>query len=118
MATRAADLLVVKLAAVGGLRAARRIASLAAEAGVGVVVTSGLDSAVGVTAALQLSASLDGALPACGLATGNLLRDDLADPPQPQRGVLALPRGPGLGISPDPNRLARCAVGPPKVLER
>ena len=118
VAARAADLLVVKLAAVGGLRAARRIASLAAEAGVGVVVTSGLDSAVGVTAALQLSASLDGALPACGLATGNLLLDDLADPPQPQRGVLALPRGPGLGISPDPNRLARCAVGSPKVLDR
>ena len=110
IAAGAADLLVLKPAAAGGLRAAARLAELAREAGLAVVVTSVLDGAVGRAAALALAASLPGPLPACGLATGALLADDLAPDPPVVRGALAVPPGPGLGCAPDPARLAGVSV--------
>jgi o-succinylbenzoate synthase len=107
----AADLLILKPAALGGLRAARRFAARAREEGVGVAVTSALDSAVGLAAALQLAAALPGPLPDAGLATSDLLAEDLARAPVPSRGEIALPDEYGLGVTPLPAALARCAVG-------
>jgi len=106
----AADLLVLKPAALGGLRAASRIAARARHAGVPVVVTSFLDSGLGRTAALHLAASLPGALRAAGLATGELLAQDLAASPPILEGALGLPQGPGLGIAPEAEALQRCAA--------
>jgi o-succinylbenzoate synthase len=107
----AADFLILKPAALGGLRAARRFAARARAAGVGVAVTSALDSAVGLAAALQLAAALPGPLPAAGLATADLLAEDLAPAPVPKRGQISLPDDCGLGVTPLPAALARCAVG-------
>ena len=112
LAARAADLLVLKPAAVGGLRAACRIAARARRAGVPVVVTSFLDSGLGRTAALHLAASLPGAPRAAGLATGELLAEDLAASPPVLEGALALPQGPGLGVAPADELLQRCATAP------
>lgn len=100
LAREATDFLVLKPSVVGGLRAARRLAAEARARGVTAVVTSGLDAAVGLTAALHLAASLDGPLPACGLATAALLESDLARAPAPRCGRIALPAGPGLGVVP------------------
>jgi len=108
----AADLLVVKPAAAGGLAAAARIASRAREAGVGVVVTSLLDSGLGVAAALHFAVSLEGEGRCCGLATGSLFERDLAHLPDVSLGRLSLPPGPGLGVVPDPAFLEACASGP------
>jgi len=105
----AVDRLILKPAALGGLGAAFRIATRARAFGVGVVVTSFLDSAIGRTAALHLAAAIDGDDVAVGLATGSLLARDLADIPDAAR--ISLPAGVGLGIVPDPVALARCAVG-------
>jgi len=91
----AADLLVLKPAIVGGLRAALRIAAHAREAGVPVVVGGFLDAAVGTVAALALAAALPDARPA-GL--DRVLARDLAPLPAPEDGARALPRGPGLGV--------------------
>ena len=66
-AAEAADVWVLKPAVVGGLRAARRIAGLAREAGVDVVVGGFLDGPTGRAAALALAAALPGERPA-GLA--------------------------------------------------
>jgi o-succinylbenzoate synthase len=110
LAARAADLLVLKPAAVGGLRSASHIAARARDAGVAVVVTSFLDSGLGRTAALHLAASLPGAPRAAGLATGELLREDLTASPPVLEGAIALPRGPGLGVAPDAEALQRCAA--------
>ena len=106
----AADLLVLKPAAVGGLRSASRIAARAGHAGVPVVVTSFLDSGLGRAAALHLAASLPGPLRAAGLATGELLAKDLAASPPVLEGALALPQGPGLGVEPEARALQRCAA--------
>jgi o-succinylbenzoate synthase len=110
LAARAADLLVLKPAAVGGLRSAGRIAARARHAGIPLVVTSFLDSGLGRTAALHLAASLPGAPRAAGLATGELLAEDLAASPPVAEGALALPQGPGLGVAPQAEWLERCAT--------
>jgi o-succinylbenzoate synthase len=107
----AVRVLVVKPMVVGGLRPARRIVELAAEAGISAVVTTTIDAAIGVAAALHLAATLPAGSPACGLATSSLLADDIVTQPLvPHDGAMALPEGPGLGIELDERALARYAL--------
>jgi L-alanine-DL-glutamate epimerase-like enolase superfamily enzyme len=96
----AADLVMLKPSAIGGIGRALEAVDLAEAAGVQVATTSFLDGAIGVLCALHLTASLAGPLPASGLATSALLANDLADPPQPEGGRLRVPPGPGLGAKP------------------
>ena len=108
LAAEAADVLVVKPTVVGGLRPARRIVEAALGRGVGVVVTSTLETGVGLAGALQLAATLPDPPLACGLATGGLLESDLLEAPlAPRGGGLWLPLRPGLGVSVDQVALAR-----------
>jgi L-alanine-DL-glutamate epimerase-like enolase superfamily enzyme len=113
---KAADLLIVKPAALGGLRPAQHIAERALAAGVGVVVTGMLDSALGTAAALHLAAALPDPLRAAGLAADALFETDLAPLPRVVAGRRGVPEGPGLGIAPRPKRLARLARGPAREL--
>jgi L-Ala-D/L-Glu epimerase len=97
----AADLLVIKPMVVGGLRPAREIIKHAAGAGIEAVVTTTIDSGVGIAAALHLAASFPGTR-ACGLATAELLECDLTSPtPQPHDGQMPCPNTPGLGVEMD-----------------
>lgn len=103
----AADLLVVKAAPLGGIRSALR---LVAEAGLPVVVSSALDTSVGISMGLHLAAALpDGVLDGpCGLGTAALLAGDVTDEPLlPLDGELGL-RRPRL----DPERVRRFAAPP------
>lgn len=111
LALRACDVLVLKPALVGGPRAARALALRARAAGVDVVVTSFLDSAIGVAAALHCAATLPLGERACGLASGVLFARDLAALPV-ENGGMRLPTGNGLGVAPDPEALAACATAP------
>jgi L-alanine-DL-glutamate epimerase-like enolase superfamily enzyme len=106
----AADIVVVKPALLG-LRAAVSVVRTAQACGLGVVVTSALDTSIGIAAALHLAATLpDPALP-CGLATASLLAGDLArDPLTPRSGWLEVPRGPGLGVQLDTESLQRWVI--------
>jgi len=120
VARRAADLVVVKPSAAGGLAAAGRVAAAAHAAGMGVVVTSLLDGAIAVAAALHFAASIrpdEPAALACGLATGALFERDLAQLPRLHAGALPLPAGPGLGEAPDPRALAALACGPVREIQ-
>ena len=65
---------MIKVAPLGGVRAALRIA---AAAGMPVVVSSAVDSSVGLTAGLALAAALPELPYACGLGTASLLADDV-----------------------------------------
>ncbi len=100
----AADWVVLKLPRLGGLRSARRVAQRARAQGLGVVVTSHLDSAIGVASALELAASLGSHTAAAGIATGSLLLEDVASGFRSDRGH-ALRSGVGLGVAPDRSRL-------------
>jgi o-succinylbenzoate synthase len=102
-----ADVLVLKPARLGGLSIARYVAKAAASAGLGVIVTTTIDTGIGTAAALQLAASLPADGRAHGLATAALLQDDLLTQPLAiERGYMNLPDAPGLGIELDEARAA------------
>ncbi|MBN9392698.1 MAG: mandelate racemase/muconate lactonizing enzyme family protein [Chloroflexi bacterium] len=96
---KAADFLVIKPMVVGGLRAGLEISKLARAAGVGAIVTTTIDSAVGIAAALHLAANLPAPVPYCGLATAPLLTGPLVEmAPAVVEGQMLVPSKPGLGI--------------------
>ena len=115
MDCQAADVLVLKPAALGGLGRALGLAERARGLGVECCVTSLMDSAFGLTAAIHLAASLPGEGPAHGLATGSLFEFDLAAPPRIEKGRLSVPSLPGWGLCPEPGDAARAALGEPQV---
>lgn len=93
--------LVLKPSALGSLGLARYVGHLARGAGLEAVVTTGLDSAVGVLAAAQAAAAVDieGSL-AHGLSTSLWLAEDVGQPPAISNGLLTLAELPGLGFIP------------------
>ena len=109
---RAADVLVLKPATLGGPTATLHVAALAANAGLDVVVTSFIDSSIGVAAALHCASAMPRSL-ACGLATARLLEKDLATRIPIRDGRICLPSKPGLGIEPRTSDIAACATHPP-----
>ncbi len=74
----AADIAVLKVQPLGGVRACLRIAE---RIGLPVVVSSALETSIGIRAGLALAAALPDLPYACGLDTVRLLVDDLADEP-------------------------------------
>jgi o-succinylbenzoate synthase len=72
----AADVIVVKVAPLGGVRAALAIAQ---ECGLPTVVSSALDTSVGIRAGLALAAALPELPFACGLSTVELMAGDVTD---------------------------------------
>ena len=98
---RAVRRFVVKPARLGGHAATKAIVDRAAQSGIEVVLTSVIDSAVGVGAAAHLAAALAPAL-AHGLATSAWLAADVAAAPAIAKGRMTLPDGAGLGLAPGP----------------
>jgi o-succinylbenzoate synthase len=89
-AAGAADIVVLKVQPLGGVRAALRVAEAV---GLPVVVSSAVDTSVGLAAGLALAAALPELPYACGLATMSLLAGDVtADPLVPDQGELAVRR--------------------------
>jgi O-succinylbenzoate synthase len=74
----AADILIIKAAPLGGVNAALRIVE---QAGLPVVVSSALDTSVGIGMGLQLAAAIPQLDFDCGLATASLLAADVTDQP-------------------------------------
>lgn len=86
----AADLLVVKAAPLGGIH---RALALIAEAELPAVISSALDTSVGISMGLHLAAALPRLEMACGLATVALLTGDVSDDPLlPVAGMLPVTR--------------------------
>jgi o-succinylbenzoate synthase len=86
----AADLLVIKAQPLGGITAALRIV---AEAGLPAVVSSALDTSIGLSMGLHLAAAIPQLEFDCGLATAALLASDVTDSPLlPVDGAIAVRR--------------------------
>ena len=103
----AADLLIVKAQPLGGVR---RALSIVEQAGLPVVVSSALDTSVGVAMGLQLAAALPSEMlaGACGLGTVALLAGDVTrDSLVPEAGAIQV-RRPAL----DAGLLAKYAAAP------
>jgi O-succinylbenzoate synthase len=101
---QAADAVVLKVQPLGGVGRARRIAEAA---GVPAVVTSMMETSVGIAVALHLAASLDELPYACGLATAPQVGADVTDRPLvPERGRMRVRR-----VVPDLRRLTSALEG-------
>jgi O-succinylbenzoate synthase len=104
----AADVAVLKVQPLGGVRACLRIAE---DIGLPVVVSSALETSVGIAAGVALAAALPELPYACGLATVQLLTDDVVTTPLlPVDGALPV------GVpSVDAAALARLAADPDRA---
>ena len=74
--TAAADIVMLKVQPLGGIQ---RSLDIAAHHGLPVVVSSALESAIGIEYGLDLAASIKDLTFDCGLATGSLMADDVAE---------------------------------------
>ena len=107
----AADVAVLKVAPLGGVAVALEVAEAV---GIPCVVSSALETSVGLAAGVALAAALPELPYACGLGTGTLLEGDVvADPLVPVDGHVEV-RCP----EPDPEAVARWSPAPPEELAR
>ena len=102
VALEAADIAILKVQPLGGVR---RCLELAARLELPVVVSSALETSVGIAAGVALAAALPELPYACGLNTGPLLADDPEAPFVAERGVLR-----DRAVAPEPAGLARVAA--------
>jgi O-succinylbenzoate synthase len=100
----AADVAVLKVAPLGGVA---KLLDIAKQIEIPIVVSSALDSAVGIGQGLLAAAALPELRHACGLGTGGLFVEDVAAPVAPVDGYLPV----GL-VTPDRARLAALAAPP------
>lgn len=105
----AADIVVLKVQPLGGVWAALEVADAA---GLPAVVSSAVETSVGLAAGLALAAALPDLPYACGLGTAPLLADDVVtDPLVPEGGTIRVRRP-----QPDEAALRRCAPDDPRAL--
>lgn len=101
----AADIAVLKVQPIGGVRACLEIAEQIA---LPVVVSSALETSVGIAAGLALAAALPELPYACGLATVSMFTSEVvAEPLLPVDGFLPVKR-----LEPDPALLAAATADP------
>jgi O-succinylbenzoate synthase len=104
----AADLVVVKVAPLGGVARALQIV---ADAGLPAVVSSALDTSVGLAAGVRLAAALPHLEHDCGLGTAALLAADVVpDPLLPTAGTLTATRADAARTSVDRSLLTAYAA--------
>jgi O-succinylbenzoate synthase len=94
------------VAPLGGIWALLKIA---AQIDIPVVISSALDSAVGIGIGLAAAAALPELHHACGLGTGRLFVEDVAEAIAPVDGYLRV-----AAATPDPSRLEALAAPPPR----
>ncbi|GAF46172.1 o-succinylbenzoate synthase [Rhodococcus wratislaviensis] len=100
-----ADVAVVKVAPLGGMRRLLSLADELSSYGVPVVVSSALDTAVGIAAGVAAAAALPELQFACGLGTGGLFEADVARPREPVDGELTVE-----AVVPDVERVTALAA--------
>ena len=104
-AAGAADIVVLKAQPLGGVRAALRVAEAC---GLPVVVSSAVETSVGLAAGVALAAALPELPYACGLATMSLLTGDVTASPLAEEGGVLPAARPAV----DPRRLAAFGADP------
>jgi O-succinylbenzoate synthase len=112
LALKACRVINIKQGRVGGLLESLRMATYAADRGIG-VWSGGMDE-TGIGRAVNMHLQGDPAfnLPGDTSETRNYFAEDIIDPPVvlDQEGYISIPKGPGLGIRVDAERLARYTI--------
>lgn len=113
LALKACRVVNIKQGRVGGILESLRIAECAAAQGIG-VWSGGMDeTGIGRAVNIHLQADPSFTLPGDTSETSNYFHEDIADPPVvlDAHGYIAIPGGPGLGITVDPARLQKYTIG-------
>jgi len=97
----AAASVIVDLQSVGGIQTARKCAAIAEAAGIPASLGCGPSLGIAAAAALQLVASSPGLSNCHDYACHQLQEDLLVEPLEIVDGMIAVPRGPGLGVEID-----------------
>ena len=98
----------IKQGRVGGVHEAVRIHDVARAAGVPVWCGGMLETGIGRATNLALAALPGFTLPGDTSASARYFADDLTEPFElAADGTMAVPRGPGIGVTPRPDRLER-----------
>jgi O-succinylbenzoate synthase len=101
----------IKQGRVAGVLEAKRIHDLCAARDVPVWCGGMLETGIGRALNLALAALPGFTLPGDTSASGRYFHDDLTDPFElAPDGTMAVPDGPGIGVSPRPDRLAACTI--------
>lgn len=111
---RALDVAQPSVTKIGGISEMRRIAALAKEFGVRVVPHCPYFGP-GFIASLHIAASLRADTPVERLAV-DLEASPMGDWVDAKDGMLRVPQGPGLGVDPDPELIARYRRHPPTII--
>jgi L-alanine-DL-glutamate epimerase-like enolase superfamily enzyme len=96
-----ADAVCLKISRCGGISGLIAAATLVRASGAEAYVASTFDGPLGIAAAIHAAAALAsrGPVPHCGLATLGMF-DGIENPLPAERGKIAVPSGPGLGVNP------------------
>ena len=105
---QAADIAVIKVQPLGGIRRALAIAS---ESGLEIVVSSALETSIGISHGLHLAAAMPTLSYDCGLATARLLGGDIVESPLvPVNGEIEL-----RDVAPSEKLLQKYAASPERT---
>ena len=106
----ACSIVSIKAGLVGGIESARATHDACVAAGAGARAGGMLETGVG-RAALVALASLPGfTVPGDVSASSRYFEHDVTEPFVLDAGRIAVPTGPGIGVTPIPDRLARCTI--------
>jgi O-succinylbenzoate synthase len=100
----------IKNALVGGIDAARRVHDRCVAAGVAARAGGLLETGVGRAALVALAALPGFTVPGDLSASDRYFEDDVTEPFVLTGGQLTCPTGPGIGVTPLPDRLAQCTL--------
>ncbi|MBW1795480.1 MAG: o-succinylbenzoate synthase [Deltaproteobacteria bacterium] len=96
----ACDVIVVKPMVVGGINKSIKLSKISAKQGIKTVITSTLESGIGVAACFHVAAMLGDHVLASGLDTLDLFQDSIINENLPiVCGHMNVPEGPGLGVT-------------------
>ncbi|MGQ0568668.1 MAG: mandelate racemase/muconate lactonizing enzyme family protein [Armatimonadota bacterium] len=97
---RAAQILSIYVCSPGGILNSKKIATIAAAAGIAAYVGGALESVIGAAAGLHFAAATPSVTYGCELGGQFLLQEDIAATPLAfNDGSLHVPEGPGLGVA-------------------
>ena len=111
IALGACSVVNIKAGRVGGYLEARRVHDVCVERNVPVWCGGMLETGLGRAANVALAALPGFTLPGDTSASGRYYEEDITEPFVLEDGRLSVPTGPGLGVSPVPERLERFTTG-------